>query len=202
MYKKGILFIRRLKGGICMPRAFYRYIIVITFIISLSFSYGYLKTFLSIKNPNENAKPDDLEQNVYKMPEMKLNAKAKLIYITYYVGCGDEVIEEKYLNDKYIGYTKSELAQHEINWDIDSFTSDEVKLKREVHDICGNHYYIGIQSGYVALFRGIPGIKSTLVERTDIIADTLREDDRLILEKGLIINGEQEFLKIREGLTN
>ena len=45
-------------------------------------------------------------------------------------------------------------------------------------------------------------MKSSLVERTDIIADTLREDDRLILEKGLTINSEQEFLKIREGLTN
>lgn len=185
-----------------MPRNFFRYIIIIMFVITVSFSYGYLRTFLSIKNPDENANLDYLEQNVSKMPEMKLNAGAKLIYITYYVGCGDEITEEKNIDDKYVGYTKSELEQHEKDWDIDSFTPDEVKLKREIHGICNNHYYIGIQNGYVALFQGIPGIESTLVERTDIIADTLREDDRLILEKGLVIYGEQEFLKIREGLTN
>ena len=50
-------------------------------------------------------------------------------------------------------------------------------------------------------FQGIPGVKSILIEQTDIIADTLREDDRLILEKGLTINSEEEFLNIREGLT-
>jgi len=185
-----------------MPRYFFRYVIVVIFIIIISFSYGYLKTFLSIKSPNGNANPDYLEQNISKMQEVKLNAGAKLIYLTYYVGCGDEITEEKYLDDKYIGYTKSELEQHERDWEIDSFTPDEVKLKREIHGICSNHYYIGIQNGYVAFFQGIPGIQSTLVERTDIIADTLREDDRLILEKGLTINDEQEFLKIREGLTN
>jgi hypothetical protein len=198
----GILFLRRVKGGICMPRNIFRYIIIIIFIITISFSYGYLKTFLSVKNPRGNVNLDYLEQNVSKMPEIKLNAGAKLIYLTYYVGCGDEITEVKYLDDKYIGYTKSGLEEHERDWEIESFTPDEVKLKREVHGICNNHYYIGIQNGYVALFQGIPGMKSSLVERTDIIADTLREDDRLILEKGLTINSEQEFLKIREGLTN
>lgn len=53
----------------------------------------------------------------------------------------------------------------------------------------------------MALFQGIPGIKAILVEKTDIIADTLREDDRLILEKGLTIKDQEEFLKIREGLA-
>ena len=185
-----------------MPRIILRYIIILIFVITISFSYGYLKTLLSIKNPDRNTNLDYIEQNVSKMPEMKLNAGAKLIYSTFYVGCGDEVTEEKSIEDRHIGYTKSKLEQDERDWDIVNFTPDEVKLKREVHGICSNHYYIGIQNGYVALFQGIPGMQSTLVERTDIIADTLREDDRMVLEKGLIINNEQEFLKIREGLTN
>lgn len=185
-----------------MPRSIFRYIIIILFIIVIGFSYGYFKTFFSFEPPEEGHSLDYLEQNVSDISEMKLNAGAKLIYITYYVICGDEVVEEKYIDDKYINCTKTELQQNEKGWEIFSFTPDEVKLKREINDICDDHYYIGVQNGYVSLFQGIPGIKSTLIEQTDIIADTLREDDRAILERGLIIKNEQEFLKIREGLTN
>ena len=71
----GILFLRRVKGGICMPRNIFRYIIIIIFIITISFSYGYLKTFLSVKKPDGNANLDYLEQNVTQMPEMKLKAE-------------------------------------------------------------------------------------------------------------------------------
>jgi len=154
-----------------------------------------------MKEPNRNVNPNNIEHNVTQIPEMKLEAGAKLIYTTYYIKCNDEIVQEKTIDEKLIGYTKSELEQLEKDWEIVSFTPDEVSLIREINDICDNHYYIGIQDGYVAFFQGIPGIKSILVEQTDIIADTLREDDRLILEKGLTVNDEQEFLKIREGLA-
>lgn len=186
-----------------MPRFFFKYLIILICIITVGFSYGYLKTFLSFKSPNENPELDinNIEREVSKIPEIKLNAGAKLRYITYYVGCGHKIIEEDIIDETYVGLSKTEIQQKEVDWVIDSFTPNEVILKREESGICGNHYYIGIQNGYVALFQGVPGMQSTLVEQTDIMADILREDDRLILEKGLIIYDEQEFLKIREGLT-
>jgi len=184
-----------------MPRKIFRYIIIITVFLVISFSYGVLKTFLSIKEPNKNTNINNIEHNVSQISEMKLNPGAKLIYTTYYIKCNDEIIQEKTIDDELIGCTKSELEQLEKDWNIVNFTPDEVSLIREIDDICDNHYYIGIHNGYVAFFQGIPDIKSVLIEQTDIISDTLREDDRLILEKGLTVNDEQEFLKIREGLT-
>ena len=186
-----------------MPRNLFRYIIIIFFIIIVSFGYGYLKTFLLLKQPLEYNNVHNKGQDaVIKTSEMKLIKGAKLIYITFYTGCGDEIIEKKDIDEKYIGLTKAELEQNEEDWFIDNFTPNEAILKREQNGICNNHYYVGIKDGYVALFQGIPGFQSTLIEKTSIIVDTLREDDRLILEKGLIINDKQEFLKIREGLTN
>jgi len=197
----GILFFRRIEGGISMPKNFLKYTVILAVIIVIGFSYGYLKTFLSITEPKENNDVKNAEHEVIQIPEIRLKAGARLIYTTYYIKCNDEIIEEKIIDEKLIGCTKSQLEQLENDWEITNFTPEEVSLTRQINDICPNHYFIGIQDGYVTLFQGIPGIKSILIEQTDILADTLREDDRLILEKGLIIKDEQEFLKIREGLT-
>ncbi len=185
-----------------MPKCLFRYVVAVIFVVIMGFSYGYLKAFLPIKNPNENINPNHIEKNTSIMQETKLNPRAKFIYHTYYLGCGDELIEEKYFGDKYTDCTKDELAQFESDWEIVSFTPNEVKLRREVNGICNNHFYIGVQDGYVSFFQGIPGVQSILIEQTDIIVDILREDDRSILEKGLVVSDKDEFLKIREGLTN
>jgi len=184
-----------------MPGKILRYIVIVVVFIVISFSYGYLKTFLSIKEPKNDLDTEHIERNVSQVSEMELNPGARLVYTTFYVKCNDELIEEEIIGDELIGCTKSELERLKKDWKIVSFTPDEVSLIREINDICDNHYFVGIQDGYVALFQGIPGIKSILLEQTDIIADTLRQDDRLILERGLVIKDRQEFLKIREGLA-
>ena len=173
-----------------------------TSLIILTVSLGFLTSMFIYNSGIPFKNSDYLEQNVIQTPQIKLNSKAKLKYITFYMGCGDEIIEEKNIDEKYVGITKSDFQKVESDWIIESFTSEEAVLRREINGICSNHYYIGINNGYVALFQGIPGMQSSLMEQTDILADILREDDRQILEKGLILNDKQEFLKIREGLTN
>lgn len=183
-----------------MPRYFFRYIVIIFLLVILSFSYGYLKTLLSLKEPNRVIKNDQHEDVAY-IPEVKLNPGAKLTYITYYLGCSDSVIEEVIIDENKVGFTRNQLQMENEEWFIDSFDSDAVILKRDINGICKEHYYIGIQDGYVSFFQGMPGYESTLIEKTDIMAETLRADDRLILERGLLIKGSDEFLQIREGLT-
>ena len=184
-----------------MPGKVFRYIVIITLITAMSFGYGYLKTFLSIKEPNKNTNFNNIESNVSQISDVKLNPGAKLIYTSHYVKCDDKIIQEEIIGDDLSGCTRDELKELKKEWEIVSFAPDEVSLIRVINDVCDNHYYIGIQDGYVALFQGIPGIKSLLIEQTDIIVDTLREDDRLILKEGLVIKDQEEFLKIREGLA-
>ena len=64
---------------------------------------------------------NNVEQNVAQVPEMRLEAGARLIYITYYIKCGDEITEEKTIDEKL-------LAAPEVNysswkdWEITDFT--------------------------------------------------------------------------------
>lgn len=184
-----------------MPKNIYKYIFIIFTVAIIAFVLGYMRTFVSLDVPNKEL---EIKQNedVGKIDKARLNSEANLIFKTYYSKCGHEITEKKSSNATFSGCTKEQLADKLSDWEIESFTPEQVILKREVDNICDEHYYIGIKDGYVALFQGRPDLPSKVIEQTDIIADVLREEDRAILEKGLIINSKEEFLKIREGLTS
>ncbi|WP_422444059.1 BofC C-terminal domain-containing protein [Thermoanaerobacterium sp. DL9XJH110] len=186
-----------------MPKKLFRYIIFILVFAVLSFGYGYFKTFVSLREPSPDINQNRGEEEEANFtPETKLKTGAKFVFVIFYSKCGHEIKSEETAPEKYEGFTRAQLEQEMAGWEIRSFTSEEVILRKQVDDICNEHYYIGLKDGYVALFQGIPGVASKVIEKTDILADTLREEDRNLLEKGLIITGREEFLKIREGLTN
>jgi hypothetical protein len=187
-----------------MPKKLFRYLILFIMLMVVGFGFGYFKTFISLRehhidiNRSENIDNRD----VSNIQEIKLKPGAKMIYITFYSGCGHETRQERPLDDRFSGFTKQQLEKEMGEWKVESFTPDEVILKKQVNGICDEHYYIGLNDGYVTLFRGLPGAQSEVVEKTDILAEILREEDRAMLEKGIVINSREEFLKIREGLTN
>lgn len=184
-----------------MPRNVSRYIFIVLGIVILGFALGYIKTFISLDMSEKN----DIKQkneNVSRINQVRLTSQTSFIFKTYHVKCGHETIEKKLSNAAFSGYTKKQLANEMRNWEIESFTPEEVVLSRKVDDICDEHYYIGIKDGNVALFQGRPDLPSKIIEKTDIIVDILRKEDRAILEKGLVIESKREFLKIKEGLTS
>ncbi|NLC62730.1 MAG: hypothetical protein GX759_01415, partial [Thermoanaerobacterales bacterium] len=125
------------------------------------------------------------------------------VYKLYYIKCGHKIEEEKPSQKSYWGLTKDQLENElDDEWFIESFSPEEVVLIKTLDKFCDNHYYVGIQDGYVTLFQGIPGNESLVLQKTDIMADILRYEDRVTLEKGVIIEDKREFLQIKEGLAN
>lgn len=178
-----------------MPKRFY-------LIISLVFLFGViLGAFFSYNHsfPKsmkfQNLIKDTFENEV-------ISEKTRIIIITYFKKCGhteaNEIPADKYIGQKYEDFVKG----LEKGIKIEKFSDDEVILKREVDSYCDNHYYVGIKDGFVSLFKGVPGGPSILVEKTDISTEVLKEEDKNILEKGIIIKDKEEFLKIKEGLSN
>jgi len=187
-----------------MPKKLFRYLILFIMLMVVGFGFGYFKTFVSLReNHTDQNQTENIDNHdVSNIQEVKLKPGAKMIYVTFYSGCGHEVRQEEPLDDRFSGFTRQQLEKEINDWEIESFAPDEVVLKKQVDGVCDDHYYIGLNGGYVTLFRGIPGVRSEIMEKTDILADTLREEDRVMLEKGIIIKSREEFLQIREGLTN
>lgn len=187
-----------------MPKNIFRYIVIVVLIVIFGFGFGYFKTFVSLRIPENKERQDNIGNfDVSQSEETRIGRNTRFIYEIYYIKCGHKTIEQKMAQQQYWGLTKDQLKRElGDNWEIDNFNPEEVLLKKTLNTSCDNHYYVGIMDGYVTLFRGIPGNESEVIEKTDIIAGILRYEDRILLESGLIIEDEQEFLRIREGLAN
>jgi hypothetical protein len=187
-----------------MPKNIFRYIVTVVLIVVFGFGFGYFKTFVSLRIPENEIRQDDIDNfHVSQSEETRIDRNTMFIYEVYYIRCGHKTIEQEMAQQQYWGLTKDQLEQElGDNWIIENFNPEEVLLKKTLDTSCDNHYYVGIKDGYVTLFQGIPGSESKVLEKTDIIAGILRYEDRILLESGLIIEDEQEFLRIREGLTN
>lgn len=185
-----------------MPKLFIKYIAYALIIMVLGFGFGYVRAFLEAKEPPAIQQEEKPNQNVSIVNETKLAPEAKLVLMSLYSKCGHELKKEETIKKDYAGYTKEQFAAEFADWEIEKFTPTEVVLKRYIDDICEEHYFIGLKDGYVTLFQGIPELSEKIIEITDIMADTLREEDLRLLEKGMIISSQEEFLQIKEGLTN
>ena len=185
-----------------MPKLFFKYLICTVLIMALGLSYGYFRAFFELKERPTDLPEEQHNQNVITYEDVKLEPGAKIIFVSLYKKCGHELIKEEIIDESFIGFTKEQLSTKYYEWNVDSFTPREVILKRDIDDICEDHYFVGIKDGYVALFRGIPGVSENVIEITDILADTLREEDLETLKSGLVIQNREKFLEIREGLSS
>ncbi|MFO7152968.1 MAG: BofC C-terminal domain-containing protein [Bacillota bacterium] len=178
-------------------------IAILTLLVALLAAAGFLFGYYSIRFESQKAEDRSVKNTeTVQLPEEALEAGAKVIFITRYEECGHEERNEVPADGNYEGYTESRLREEFKEWKLEAFSHDEAVLTRSVDGLCEEHYYIGIYEGYVALFQGKPGKDSKLLELTDIKAGILKEEDRKLLEDGIVINSRDEFLKIREGLTH
>lgn len=143
------------------------------------------------------------EELIEESQEVVLIPEAKLIFKTYYEECGHLIEEEKPLLEDLIGANRKKIEEKYPKWTIISFEKDLVELKKVEEGLCPEHYFIGIKDGYVTLFQGKPGTSNAkIIEKTDVSVDSLRQTDKLLLEKGIEVYGREQLKKVREGFTN
>lgn len=182
-----------------MPKKIVIFIFAVALLVSAGFFFGYYSAMFDSKKTDDRSLKN---AETIQLPEETLKPGARIIFITRYKECGHEKRSEMLVDEKYVGYTKSRLQEEFKEWKIESFSNNRAILTKLIDSICEEHYYIGLYDGYVALFQGKPGKDSKLLELTDIKAGILKEEDRKLLERSIVINSKDEFLKIREGLTH
>lgn len=179
-----------------MPKRMY-------FVFFIIFFLGILLGSIFSKNNNFLPKSSELSNIVKHTYEDEIiTEKTKIVCFTYYKKCGHtrvfEIPVQKYVGQKFTDFEKG----LESGVKIEKFSSDEIIIKKEEDSYCDDHYYIGTKDGFVSLFKGVPGEPSMILEKTDIPIDVLKEEDRNILERGIVIKDKEEFYKILEGLSN
>jgi hypothetical protein len=155
------------------------------------------------KNVYEEVNADStLEQQVNMLGIDYVTPITQLIFKTYYKSCGhskekalqsasDEAnMNEQQLKDKYSG------------WEILGFSPPIVEFGRTVDAYCPDHYIIGVDNGFIAIFVYDENGQKIMQEKTDISVNTLTPEDQQALTGGIVVDTEEQKEQTLEGFSN
>lgn len=125
--------------------------------------------------------------------EVKTSPNTLFVFETYYKGCKHTIIERNEIPEEYVNQTEEELQEPYRDWKIKGFTTEVVSFYQEKEGICGEHYIIKENNGYIAIYQINSSGKETLKETTEIVTTYLPETDRLRLKEGIQVEGQENL---------
>ena len=102
---------------------------------------------------NENS--NDVENSVIlktSSGEEKTTPNTLIIFESYYSKCGHSKIRSEKIANEYVNKTKEEMQKIYSDWEIRSFSSDRIELFKNENSLCGNHYIVKEENGYVTVY--------------------------------------------------
>ena len=118
--------------------------------------------------------------------DVKLSPNAYIIFEKHYTDCGHTIIEKQQIKDDEVNKDEEYFKNAYSDWEIESFSANEVKLYKEFQGNCDEHYLITVND---------ENGNKTLKEETDIPVQYLPEEDVELLKKGITAYGQNELAK-------
>ena len=146
---------------------------------------------------NENS--NDVENSVIlktSSGEEKTTPNTLIIFESYYSKCGHSKIRSEKIANEYVNKTKEEMQKIYSDWEIRSFSSDRIELFKNENSLCGNHYIVREENGYVTVYNINKDGQEVLSDKTDISTKYLPKDDNDLLKKGIKANSTSQLEQI------
>ncbi len=131
----------------------------------------------------------------------KVSPYAKMTIEKKFSKCGHTTSSVVDVPKELVNLTAEEIEKRYSGWKVKDFSSDGFTLFRIIEANCDDHYVIKETDGYLAVYADITDDISNLVEKTDILVDTLREEDKIDLEEGIRIYGKGELSSLIEDFS-
>lgn len=182
------------------------YIIIIAIIIIVAIIVGSI-IFRNNNNTNTNTQvqnnikiQDEIEENIFtndisvsSIEQEKISPNAVLVLKKHYEQCDHTIKEYAKIPEEYVNLNKEELAKKQEGWQIEEFSKDEVTLIKDINSVCNEHYVLRQKDGIIAVYQIHEDNTETLKEETGIAVEYLTDIDKLRLEEGIRIYGEEEL---------
>ena len=94
--------------------------------------------------------------------------------------------------------TEEEISDMFSDWEIVSFTSEKVVLRKTLEEKSGQYYILGIQDGCIAVFYSEPVNGSKLKEVTSTPVSALSAEEQIRLREGINVDGKEELMRLLE----
>ncbi len=194
---------------------------VIITMICIVVVLGAVITGILISKPDENEKPESVETKISdenilddctdeyeelensnmletNSSEEKISPNSSITYKTFYKGCGHTKEEYNNMPQELINCTKNDIEEKYTEWQVEKFASNEVILYREVDGECGEHYLVKEKDGKVVVYKILENGEEQEYETTQISTDYLTDTDKIEMQNGIRVNGQQELNQLIE----
>lgn len=148
--------------------------------------------------PANNTEEKEQETALASSAEEKITPSTKMTYEYYYPEDGITQIQEEEPPYFLLDLTLSDLLKYYPNWTVVSFSSREVVMRKEVDGQSNEHYIVGQQDGYIAVFYQKEQNGISLHTLTDTPVSTLSHAEQVRLSDGIEVVGEENLAKILE----
>lgn len=182
------------------------YIIITAVIIIIAIIIGSMlfknndSTKIESQTQNNIKEQDKIEENIFtndisvsSIEQEKISPNAVLILKKYYEECDHTIKEYAKMPEEYVNLNEEELAKKQEGWQIEQFSKDEVTLIKDIKSVCNEHYVLREKDGIIAVYQIHGDNTETLKEETGIAVEYLTDIDKLRLEEGIRIYGEEEL---------
>lgn len=144
--------------------------------------------------------PNQIENNIVAneisvstQDKEKISPNSVLILKKQYEECSHTIREYAKMPEEYVNLTKEELEENQEGWTIESFSPNEVILVKQMAGVCNEHYMLRLKDGVIAVYQIQDDNTEILKEETGISTEYLTEIDKIRLEEGIRIYGEEEL---------
>lgn len=130
--------------------------------------------------------------------DIKVSPNCDFILKTYYKGCKHISQEYVQLPESIINKTEDEVKALYAEWQIETFTANQVVLYRELDGECNEHYILKEQDGKITVYTVDENGEEIEFMKTDVAVEYLTETDKIHLADGWKVYGRESLNQVIE----
>lgn len=139
------------------------------------------------------------KDSIYTNSEVeKVSPNCKIIFRTFYKGCGHVKKEEIKADEEMVNKTKDEIKEKFPEYEVEKFSPDEIVLYSDKDGECGEHYILEDKEGKIVVYKIEENGDKIFYKDTNIYTVYLTQTDRIGIENGIKVYGKQDLNNILE----
>lgn len=160
-----------------------------------------IKNVQSEQKQQEEKKIEENITPVVALPK-KISPYATLTIEKFFKNCGHTTLDTIDIPKELVNMTEEELQTKYEKWDIKKFEERDIHLYREIEANCSSHFVIKENNGKVAVFSQLTSKNMQFIEDTNIDFESLREEDKTLIQEGVEIYGQEELSSFIEDFNS
>ncbi len=165
---------------------------------------NHVRNNYSLLSDNSTAEEENIniEDATVLATDNKINPSTKMVYQYYYADEGSTKVTEDEPPYFMLGLTFDDMVKYYTNWDIISFSPQEVVMRKTVYGKDSQRYIVCEKDGYITVYYEENGVKSAIKEITSIDTNGLSDIEKERLKKGFSVVGDYSLNRVLENYSS